>query len=338
MKTYSNYIFMLALGFFIFSCKNDSAQKDGSQSGIENENTTSVPDTIHEMSVPENAGQQAESTSMNTGSPEMSVAKTDAKAGEDKGVKPENERPAVRPVPAPDKPVSLPDNRKVDKSDNLPDPGMHKKSDIQLFQQLLQKYVSTEGKVNYAGLKKEIKTLEAYALSLSDDSGFLQGTEKEKLALWINTYNAYTLLMVTRNYPVNSIRDLHAGKPWDAVWIRVGKRNYSLNQIENDVIRPLFGEPRIHFVLNCAARSCPPLLNTAITASNLENLLETATENFINSQNNVIRENKVEISSIFDWYRDDFGPIIPFLNRYSKIKIKDIAKISYLKYDWSLNH
>ena len=337
MNTYIYYIFFLTLGFLVVSCKNDSNSKVGSASGIEPQNLPSAPDTVKEMPIPENAGRLEKNTNIEITSKERPAEKIDIKTKENKGILPENARPAVRPMPAPEKTVSLPDNRKDTKTDNLPDPDVRKHSDIQLYQQLLKKYVSKEGKVNYAGIKEEITILEAYARSLSDDPGFSSGTDNQKLALWINTYNAYTLLMVAKNYPVNSIRDLHGGKPWDATWIRIEKKNYSLNQIENDVIRPLFNEPRIHFVLNCAARSCPPLLNTAFTASNLENLLEIATKNFINSRNNVIKENKAEISSIFDWYREDFGPIIPYLNRYSNIKIKDNARISYLTYDWSLN-
>ncbi|MBK8621072.1 MAG: DUF547 domain-containing protein [Saprospiraceae bacterium] len=222
--------------------------------------------------------------------------------------------PPGKPSVKPEQPVFLPDDR-INQKDENPIPETEKSkvySDVKIYQQLLTKYVDHKGKVNYNGLKKDIAILEKYTNSLSDDVLFETGTKKEKLVLWINTYNAYTLLLVTKNYPIQSIKDVYNGKPWDEIWIRIGKKKYSLNQIENDIIRPQFDEPRIHFVLNCAAKSCPPLLNKALTPQNLETSLDTATKNFIRSAENELAENKVVISSLFDWYREDFGNVISF--------------------------
>jgi hypothetical protein len=211
------------------------------------------------------------------------------------------------------------------------------KANYSLYNSLLQKYVSSTGAVNYFELKKEMKGLEEFISGLSNDPVFEKGSRNEKLAFWINVYNANTLLMVIQNYPLKSIRDIYKGNPWDVKWIRIGNRTYSLNQIENDIIRPEFKEPRIHFVLNCAAKSCPPLYNKVITKDNLESVLESTTKKFITGSENKIGNNKLEISSIFDWYRDDFGDITSFISTYSGVKISKDAKITYKKYDWRLN-
>ena len=140
-----------------------------------------------------------------------------------------------------------------------------------------------------------------------------------------------------KNYPLKSITDLDAGKPWDVAWIELGGKKYSLNNIENDIIRPQYKEPRIHFAVNCAAKSCPPMNNAAFTEANLNELLDSRTKNFINSSANDISAASIKISKIFDWYKDDFGTVINFLNKYSNTKINSGAKIEYKNYDWSLN-
>ena len=217
------------------------------------------------------------------------------------------------------------------------EPIIRTKANFSLYNSLLQKYVSSTGAVNYFELKKEMKDLEEFISGLSNDPVFEKGSRNEKLAFWINVYNANTLLMVIQNYPLKSIRDIYKGNPWDVKWIQIGSRTYSLNQIENDIIRPEFKEPRIHFVLNCAAKSCPPLYNKVITKDNLESVLESTTKKFITGSENKIGNNKLEISSIFDWYRDDFGAVTSFISTYSGVKISKDAKITYKKYDWSLN-
>jgi hypothetical protein len=112
---------------------------------------------------------------------------------------------------------------------------------------------------------------------------------------------------------------------------------YSLDDIEHGIIRKQFREPRIHFAVNCASLSCPPLQNRAYTAKNIDTLLEKATKEFINSRENSIQVNSVELSSIFKWYAEDFGNIIAFVNRYSTVKVDNTAQISYKEYDWNLN-
>src|SRR5690606_30838916 len=108
------------------------------------------------------------------------------------------------------------------------------KPDHKTFDALLKKYVSASGKVNYRGLKTDIGELEKYTLLLAENPVQKSWSKSESLDYWINAYNAYTLLLVVQNYPINSIKNLHNGKPWDAKWINIGDQRYSLNDIENN--------------------------------------------------------------------------------------------------------
>ena len=131
---------------------------------------------------------------------------------------------------------------------------------------------------------------------------------------------------------------MHSGKPWDLQWIKIGDKTYSLNDVEHKILRPKFNDPRIHFAVNCAAKSCPKVWNRAWTEENIEGALEKLTKSFINNKShNQIAKDQVKLSKIFEWYRDDFGVLISFLNKYSPIKISSNAKIAFNDYDWKLN-
>ncbi len=204
---------------------------------------------------------------------------------------------------------------------------------------LLQKHVSTAGKVNYQGFRQDQAQLDRYLNRLEQNPPQSNWSRDEKLAYWINAYNAYTVKLILNNWPVKSIRDIDDGKPWDTKWISIGGKTYSLNNIEHDIIRPRFQEPRIHFAVNCAAKSCPPLANQAFTAENLDELLTKQTGSFINNQQyNRIHPDSVQVSRIFDWYRKDFGDLKAYLNRYSNTKINADTRIAYRDYDWALNN
>lgn len=207
-----------------------------------------------------------------------------------------------------------------------------------VFNSLLSDYVSSSGKVDYAGFKKEEAKLSTYLNHLKDNSVQKDWSRNEKMAFWINLYNASTIKLILENYPIDGIRSINNGKPWDKRWIKVGAETYTLNEIENSILRPQFKDARIHFAVNCAAFSCPRLMNKAFTASNLDELLNENAAWFINNNSfNEISSKKVQISKIFEWYADDFGNIIDYLNKYSDTKIKSNAKVTYKVYDWKLN-
>lgn len=204
---------------------------------------------------------------------------------------------------------------------------------------ILRKNVSNTGKVNYAGIKGDKAQLDKYLKSLADNPIQSSWSNKKKQAYWINAYNAYTVKLIVDNYPTSSITQLKGGKPWDAKIAEVGGKKYTLNNIENDILRPTYNDARVHFAVNCAAKSCPPLLNRAWTEDNLNSNYDKQAKSFINnSKYNTISENSVKISKIFEWYADDFGNIITYLNKYSNIKINSDAKVEYMEYDWKLNN
>ncbi len=205
------------------------------------------------------------------------------------------------------------------------------------FDVMLKKYVSEKGVVDYAAWKKNEAELDKYLSELANKIPTAATDKNEALAYWINAYNAYTIKLILKNYPVKSIQDINGGKPWDLKWIQLAGKTYTLNNIENDIIRPTFKDARIHFALVCAAKSCPPLVNTAFTQANLQSLLDKRTKNFINSPFNEISANKIIVSKLFDWYQVDFGNVITYLNKYADKKINTGASISYKDYDWSLN-
>jgi len=204
------------------------------------------------------------------------------------------------------------------------------------FDALLQQYVSGEGKVNYRGFKKSEEKLDEYLATLAERTPEANWNEAQRLAYWINAYNAYTIKLILDHYPLASIQDID--EPWDRKWIALGGKRYSLNNIEHDVIRPTFREPRIHFALVCAAVSCPPLADRAYTAENLERMLQQRTKSFINNDRfNVTQEEVVRVSPLFDWYAQDFGDVTDYLNTYLTTDIPEGKELHYLEYDWGLN-
>lgn len=219
----------------------------------------------------------------------------------------------------------------------------------ELFNSLLKKYVSDKGVVSYGGFKKDQKELKKYLDMLSSNAPAKSWSDNEKLAFWINAYNAFTIQLILDNADQNltSIKDIGSkikipfvNTPWDVKFIVIGGKKMDLNNIEHGIIRKQFKEPRIHFALVCAAKSCPPLRNEAFTAERLNEQLTSQGEKFVNdTSKNKISKSEVTISKIFDWYGMDFKPtpIVETLNKYSKIKIEANAKVNYNTYDWALN-
>lgn len=203
---------------------------------------------------------------------------------------------------------------------------------------LLKKYVDAHGNVDYAGFKKDTVLLDNYLDYLAENPIANTAEKEERLAYYINLYNAGTVHLILEHYPLKSIKDLF--RPWGKDWIRIGSAMYSLGEVEHDMLRKM-AEPRVHFAINCASYSCPKLLNEAYTASKIEEQLKRATTDFINDPSkNKISQDGVALSKIFKWYRDDFTEeksLIDYLNTYADIKISRDSDIDYLTYDWGLN-
>jgi hypothetical protein len=219
-----------------------------------------------------------------------------------------------------------------------------------VFDQLLKKNVSKEGAVNYKGFIKDTIALNHYLDLLSKNPpNEKTWTKQEQMAYWINAYNAFTIKLIIKYYPIKSIKDIGSSiqipfvnTPWDIKFITLGKEKMDLNTIEHGKLRKQFDDPRIHMALVCASRSCPMLFNEAYQAAKLDGQLTKQTKVFLDdSFRNKISANTAEISMIFKWYAMDFnkngGSVRDFINKYSAVKIKSEAKISYLKYNWGLN-
>lgn len=209
------------------------------------------------------------------------------------------------------------------------------------FDELLKKYVSAKGNVNYKGFKADKAKLDEYCAMLEKNPPQATWTTNQKKAYWINAYNAFTVKLIVKHYPVESIKKVvKAGKPWNLKFFKIGDFAEDLDAIEHKILRKM-GDPRIHFGINCASYSCPKLLNKAFTADNVEAELEALAKEFVNDPTkNKITAAKCELSEIFNWFKEDFtkkGSLIEWLNKYSKVKINDNAKISHMKYNWSLN-
>lgn len=206
------------------------------------------------------------------------------------------------------------------------------------WHKLLQAYVTEQGQVNYKAFKANKKQLNNYISSLAQQLPEESWSKNDVLAYWINAYNALTVDLIIRNYPIKSIKDIK--NPWDERLWKLGNKWYNLNEIEHQILRKM-DEPRIHFAIVCASFSCPKLQNYAFTASNLETQLTESTRDFLADNNrNIITENKIEISKLFQWFTKDFkqnGSVIDFINAYTDIEINPKAKTSYLDYNWDLN-
>ncbi|WP_439131770.1 DUF547 domain-containing protein [Polaribacter sp.] len=212
-----------------------------------------------------------------------------------------------------------------------------------IFNNLLQKHVSNDGFVDYKSFKNDVAQLDNYLSYLNKTNPDNSWSENKQKAFWINAYNAYTIKLILENYPLQSIMDIKKeGKiAWKIPFAKVGGETYTLDHIEHEILRKNLFDPKIHVGVNCASISCPKLGNSAFTEENIETELSKLMTAFVNDSNrNKISKKKVEISSIFDWFTEDFtkkGTVIDYLNRYANSTINTNAKISYLKYDWSLN-
>lgn len=204
----------------------------------------------------------------------------------------------------------------------------------------------------YAAFSPEDKRrLAAYVRALSAIK-ISRYARAEQFAYWVNLYNALTVRIVLQRYPVKSIRDidispgLFADGPWGKKLVSVEGHKLSLDDIEHRILRPIWRDARIHYVVNCAAYSCPNLPSSALTRANTERVLEAAARDYINSPRGVrFERGRAIVSSLYAWYASDFGGsdanIISHLKRYArgplKAKLATISSLDKHAYDWKLN-
>lgn len=205
----------------------------------------------------------------------------------------------------------------------------------------LKKYVNSSGNVNYAGIKADRSDLDPIIDEFKAQYPEDDWTKNQKLAFWINAYNVFTIQLVVDNYPTTSITKI-AAKPWEIKCVKLKGHTYSLDHVENKIIRPQFGEPRVHFALNCASESCPQLHNKAYVAENLNYQLTNQTKKFLeDGTKNTFGKKEITISPIFEWYAADFtkngSSVIDFINKYRSESLDSEVKIKYSTYSWELN-
>lgn len=219
----------------------------------------------------------------------------------------------------------------------------------QIWDEQLHQYVNDQGEVDYANWVKDSSRLNEYLHLLEQNApNSRHWTSQQRLAYWINAYNAYTIQIVLRHYPVNSIKDIATGlnipfvsTVWDIKFIHIAGKDLDLNNLEHSVLRKQFDEPRIHFAIVCASKSCPYLRNEAYDDAIIEQQLDDQARRFINDGlRNIVTSKSVQLSKIFKWYGGDFTKktgLTEYLNKYSNVQISNDATIEYLEYDWSLN-
>ncbi|GAM62537.1 hypothetical protein JCM19232_1694 [Vibrio ishigakensis] len=216
----------------------------------------------------------------------------------------------------------------------------------QAWQDILDKYLVTEGEYTlfrYGQVSQQDKTkLQNYLKALSgvDPRTY---TKPEQYAYWVNLYNALTVDLIIKEYPVKSITKLgglFSFGPWDQELITVQGKELTLNDIEHKILRPIWNDPRTHYAVNCASLGCPNLQTQAFTADNTEALLEQAANTFINSNKGAnLKGNSLELSSIYDWFAVDFGGekrVLAHLAKY-RPELADFSGKVRFEYDWNLN-
>jgi hypothetical protein len=238
----------------------------------------------------------------------------------------------------------------------------------------LKAFVNDQGMVNYRGLKASPQQLNAFVAALGqvDPQVYRGWGDKEKIAFWINAYNALTLKAIIDHYPIqssffgsfayprNSIRQIPG--VWDKLRFRVMGREMTLDEIEHATLRKEFNEPRIHLALVCAAMGCPPLRNEPYIGKKLDQQLDDQARHFLaNPRKFAINrdQSKVYLSPIFKWFGEDFvktygtdrefakfspaeravlNYFVKFVNEKDReYLLQGSYAISYLDYDWSLN-
>ena len=224
--------------------------------------------------------------------------------------------------------------------------------DHSIVDQILKSYVNDKGLVDYNGIAKDT-ALNSYIESLEQAKPETMSRDG-KMAFWINAYNAITIDKVIKWRPKKSVRETLIPGIWTSTKFfttrehTVAGKRLSQDDIEHEILRKQFKDPRIHFTIICASSSCPPLPRFAFTEENFQTRIEEETRKYINSGRGTktdYAENTLFLSKLFDWFSGDFesksGSVMdfikPYLNQEALSFLDRKPKISYLHYDWSLN-
>jgi len=238
------------------------------------------------------------------------------------------------------------------------DAGSNAIVDHSAWDSFLGKYIKSDATglnlVDYGGVTSADKEALVAYLDLLQATDVTSLNRKEQEAYWINAYNAITVNLIIDKFPVDSIRDVSTGLgslfnlgPWDTKIFTVEDQELTLNDIEHGILRPIWKDPRIHYSVNCASYGCPNLMDKAWTSENIEELLDEGARTFVNSDRGIqnISGNRVKVSSIYHWYKEDFGGtdegVIEHLKIYAAGEkaqlLKSVTRVNDHDYDWKLN-
>jgi uncharacterized membrane protein YdjX (TVP38/TMEM64 family) len=231
------------------------------------------------------------------------------------------------------------------------------------FSALLAEVVD-QPNVDYAAIVQRKAALDAYigTLGAVEISRVEAASREEQLTFWINAYNACMLRLVAEHYPIRKagglftgIRNRIAGRPANSVWqiadvftvahCRIAGAERSQDEIEHSIIRPI-GEPRIHFAVNCAARSCPVLWPDAYEVATLDDQLDRAVRKLVSTPEHfAVEPGVVRMNKVLDWFKDDFGGeeglrafFAPYVGATdAAVLLASDTRIEFFEYDWTLN-
>jgi hypothetical protein len=239
-------------------------------------------------------------------------------------------------------------------------PAMAQAPDHAAWDRLLERYVTTDAsglnRVDYAAWRASAGDRQALAGYIEDlaDTPVSTLPRNDQFALWANLYNALTVQEVLNAYPVRSIRSIRSRGtgldpagftgPWRTRLVTVEGRSLSLDAIEHEILRPTFGDPRVHYAVNCASVGCPNLQREAFRGEELDAQLDAAARAYVNSNRGVeLTRRGLRLSQIYSWFREDFGSeqdLRAHLARYATgqraQRIPTDPIVGY-QYDWDLN-
>ena len=223
---------------------------------------------------------------------------------------------------------------------------------------LLRKHVvlaegAKASRLSYGAIAQERGALQKYLASLSavNEAQFNGWSRDEQMAFLINAYNAFTVEKVLSRYPdLRSIWDFGRffGNPFRDRFFSLFGSKTSLDGIEHGMLRKRYRDPRVHYAINCASVSCPMLREEAYVAERLQQQLEEQARRFLSDRSrNRVRAGRLEVSKLFEWFREDFEPLDAYLARYAALLAEEPGEqgriaaralpIAFLDYDWSLN-
>ena len=219
-----------------------------------------------------------------------------------------------------------------------------------LLKTYLRKGKDDLNEVDYKAFRKSgYETLKSY-LQMLQAVDVPSLNRAEQFAFWVNLYNAKTVEVILGRYPVSSIKNIWSGilspGPWKLKNMVVNGQALTLDDVEHVILRGLWGDPRIHYAVNCAAIGCPNLAMDAFTSANTQKLLEEGARAYVNSPRGVtLSGGRIKASKIYKWFIVDFGGnergVLKHLRRYAApglaAKLKPARSIYSFYYDWSLN-